>query len=172
VEEVSPALVVSDTSPIRALHHLGLLPLLPVLFSQVMVPPAVASELATPPARFVPIDVSAIGAFTIQAPGDRATVANLRQNLGAGESEAIVLALEIRADLLIDDANGREEAIRRGLHVTGLAGVLLAAKANGAIADVIPLLLRLRTGLGFLLSDRFLSEVARQCGEQYPPSTP
>jgi len=39
--------VVSDTSPIRALAHLGLLDLLQRLFDRIAIPPAVASELLT-----------------------------------------------------------------------------------------------------------------------------
>jgi hypothetical protein len=42
-------IVVSDTSPIRALSHLDLLTVLEELFSQVIVPPAVARELLEAP---------------------------------------------------------------------------------------------------------------------------
>jgi predicted nucleic acid-binding protein len=38
------ALVVSDTSPIRALDHLNLLPLLKSLFDEVVIPPAAAER--------------------------------------------------------------------------------------------------------------------------------
>ena len=51
------AVIVSDTSPIRALHHLGQVEWLDVLFGEVFVPPAVADELANPAARFSSIDV-------------------------------------------------------------------------------------------------------------------
>jgi predicted nucleic acid-binding protein len=42
------AVVVSDTSPIRCLDHLGLLEILPSLFGEVLIPPAVAEELREP----------------------------------------------------------------------------------------------------------------------------
>jgi hypothetical protein len=45
-------LVVSDTSPVRALDHLELLNPFPVLFDVVLIPPAVQEELV--PSRFVP----------------------------------------------------------------------------------------------------------------------
>jgi predicted nucleic acid-binding protein len=45
--------VVSDTSPVRALAHLRLLNILPGLFGRVLIPPAVVTELASPPAGVV-----------------------------------------------------------------------------------------------------------------------
>jgi predicted nucleic acid-binding protein len=44
------ATVISDTSPVRALAHLEHLPWLEILFQEIMIPPAVASELLNPPA--------------------------------------------------------------------------------------------------------------------------
>jgi predicted nucleic acid-binding protein len=56
-------LVVSDTSPIRALHFLAQITLLEQLFGTVIVPPAVAEELARPRAPFSAIDLSAFSNF-------------------------------------------------------------------------------------------------------------
>lgn len=44
------AVVVSDTSPIRALGHLGLIDLLRELYGEVLLPPAVDAELRNPAA--------------------------------------------------------------------------------------------------------------------------
>jgi predicted nucleic acid-binding protein len=48
----------------------------------------------------------------------------LRASLDAGEAEAIALALELSADLiLLDEKDGRSVAARAGLRVTGVLGV-------------------------------------------------
>ena len=51
---------------------------------------------------------------------------------GAGEREAITLALEVRADvLLIDERAGRKEAEGRRIKVAGTLAVLLQASLRG-----------------------------------------
>lgn len=58
--------------------------------------------------------------------------ATLATELGAGEREAISLALEVRADvLLIDERAGRVEAEARHIPVAGTLAVLLQASLRG-----------------------------------------
>jgi hypothetical protein len=90
------AIVVSDTSPIRALHFLAQIGLLEQLFGAIIVPPAVARELAQPRPPFTPINVSAFNNFEIRAPRDQQLVQTYVESIDAGEAEAIVLAIELR----------------------------------------------------------------------------
>jgi predicted nucleic acid-binding protein len=54
--------------------------------------------------------------------------------LDLGESEAIALAVEVDADvLLIDDQAGRQEAVRRGLRVAGTLSILDDAEHAGLV---------------------------------------
>ena len=89
------AVVVSDTSPIRALTHLGLLELLRDLFGQILVPPAVEAELKSPPSGLPAADVARLLFVHVQAPRDRSRVDYFLQSLDPGESEALALALEV-----------------------------------------------------------------------------
>ena len=65
------SVVVSDTSPIRALHHLGLLHLLSKLFGEVLIPPAVAAELESPASGLTKIDIERLPSIRVLAPIDR-----------------------------------------------------------------------------------------------------
>jgi predicted nucleic acid-binding protein len=162
--------VVSDTSPIRALHHLGLLALLRDFFGEVFVPPTVVAELREVPERFTPIDLAGSPWFRVRAPARADLTAALREELDAGEAEAISLAVEIGASVvLIDERAGREVVRRLNMLPMGALGVLLRAKQNGMIPMLGPLIERLRTDAEFFVSDSVVEGVLRQAGEQRGP---
>lgn len=61
-----------------------------------------------------------------------------------GERDAIVLALHLKADLvLMDEREGVQEARRLGLTVTGTLGILDRAAERGVI-ELVPAIARLR----------------------------
>lgn len=160
------AVVVSNTSPVRALAHLGLLELLPHLFGQVLIPPAVAAELRGPPAGRLTVDVGQLPFLQIQAPQYQARVGQFRQSLDPGESEALALALEVQAPaILMDEVAGRATAMQVGLQPIGVLGILLRAKQRSLVPDVKPLMDRLEAELGFFLSAAVRAEVLRLAGE-------
>jgi len=104
--------------------------------------------------------------FRIQAPRNRAAVAELQATLGPGEAEALVLAGEVHADaILIDESAGRAAALRRGLTPLGVLGILLRAKQRGLIDSLRPLMDRLQNELGFFVSPELRSAVLEQAGE-------
>jgi len=91
----------------------------------------------------------------------------LASDLDAGEAEAITLATEIPADvLLIDEKEGRSQARQAGLPVRGVLGVLLRAKRMGAIASVLAEIEALRSKAGFFVASYLEAEVLRDAGEQ------
>lgn len=98
-------IVVSDTSPITYLHQIERFALLSSLYGEVVIPPAVERELRQAAPLHDSLDWSAL---RVVEPKSSVMVASLSASLDLGESEAIIVASEIKADLLlIDEANGR-----------------------------------------------------------------
>ncbi len=83
--------IVSDTSPIRALAHLGRIDLLRSLFGMVLLPPAVDEELGHPRTGLPLVDVHELGFISVRAPKDHQRVEDLMRSLDPGESEALAL---------------------------------------------------------------------------------
>jgi uncharacterized protein len=150
-------IVVSDTSAITSLAAIGYLSLLRELYGTVIIPEIVYRELLGPPVsagaeeaqRYDWIQVRSL----TDSSANRVVVESLRNELDSGESEAIALALELEADLmLIDERLGRNVARRVGLKVTGAIGVLIKAKEQTLIEEVRPLLDALRSEAGFRIA--------------------
>ena len=160
------SIVVSDTSPIRALHFLAQTVLLQQLFGTVIVPPIVADELAHSRTPYGPIHVVRIPFIEIRAPLDQQRVLQYAAALDAGEAQAIVLAVELGATLLIDEIDGRAAAAAAGVPFIGVLGVLARAKREGLIDEVRPLLDRLRSGLRFRIAQKLYEEFLQSIGEQ------
>ena len=148
-------IVVSDTSCISNLLSIGREELLPRLFGEVLIPPAVLRELL----RFH-------DRVRCVAPAEMGKMASLSQELDLGEAEAICLALELKADrLLIDEAPGRAAALREGIPIIGLVGVLVTAKRIGLLSAISPILQQLENDAGFYLSASLKENVLLAVGE-------
>lgn len=160
------AVIVSDTSPLRALNQLQLVWALGPLYGEVVVPPAVLAELEVTPPGLSPVDLSGYAFISTQAPHDIALVTSLRKRLDPGEAEAIALGVELHADfVLIDEALGRRVAKEHQLMPVGVVGVLVQAKDFGLIPVVAPLLDRLEREIGFRLSPEVRQAGLRLAGE-------
>jgi predicted nucleic acid-binding protein len=125
------AVVVSDTTPLHYLILIGQDSILVKLYGQIIVPPAVLQELGHPSA---PPAISAWAKsppswLTIQSP---ASIPQRFDHLDFGERQALALAKEIRAELvLLDDKVARRFAEKEALKVKGTLGVVAdAAKAG------------------------------------------
>jgi uncharacterized protein len=158
--------VISDTSPLRALAHLGHMQWLQELFHQIRLPPAVASELRHPPSALAAVDITGWHFLVIQSPSNVQRVSEFRLRLDAGEAEALALAEELHADVvLMDELAGREVARQCGFTVLGTLGILLRAKQQGLCPAVAPLLDRLQGELNFFISPGLRQTILRQAGE-------
>jgi predicted nucleic acid-binding protein len=125
-------IVVSDTAPLNYLILIGRVNLLPQLFGRVVAPISVMEEMCHSAAP----EVVRAWASTppdwleVRAP----TTALGRSRLGAGEADAIALAQELDADLLlIDEQYGKRIAVECHLRVTGTLGVLESAAQKGLL---------------------------------------
>ena len=129
--------VICNTSPLQYLHQIGLLHIFPALAGRVIVPQAVVEELAQglaaglnlpdlPTCEWVvvrrPVSVSALPLIT---------------DLGPGETEVLMLALESQDSVaILDDALARRVAESQGIRVIGTLGVLLNAKRAGHVSSI------------------------------------
>lgn len=130
-------LVVSDTTPIISLMKMNQLPLLHRLFGIVHIPSTVFKELTDNPKYQEEIIVLQTSDYIqIDNVDDVEKVESIRQTgLDAGESEAIVLAKQLSADiLLIDEAKGRMVAAQHGLQIMGTIGILLQSFKSGFLS--------------------------------------
>jgi predicted nucleic acid-binding protein len=127
-------IVIADTSPLNYLIRLGQSDLLQNIYGRVLVPRAVLIELKHPEAPAeVRVWASAPPAWLEETQPQQLDT-SLSLELGAGEREAISLALEVRADLLlIDERAGRKDAEARHIAVAGKLAVLLQASKHGYI---------------------------------------
>lgn len=127
-------LVIADTSPLHYLVLIEHVAILPALFERVLFPPAVVEELQRPrtPTR-VRVWMASLPTW-LEMRRLHQPLIPLRLPLGAGEREAITLAQDLQADLvLMDDLEGRQEAEHHGLAVMGTLRVLELAAEHGLI---------------------------------------
>jgi predicted nucleic acid-binding protein len=130
-------LVIADTGPINYLILIGHIDILPALFERVILPAVVRDEMKH---RKAPTAVQ-------QWIADPPTWAEVRptikfivtpdpshQKLDPGEEDAIALAVELHADLiLIDDRDGVLAARSKGFRVAGTLGILSMAAEHGLV---------------------------------------
>lgn len=159
-------LLVSDAGPLIALAKCGQLQLLARLFDVVHVPQAVVDEvLKGGHWPETPILHQFLKQQTeIHADRENLLVQELRGDLHEGETQAIALASELSAMLLIDELQGRQVAQERGVQVVGTMGILLQAKRAGLIQRVQPSIDHIRNH-GYALSNALIAQVLRLAGE-------
>jgi len=141
-------IVIADATPLNHLILINQASILEALYGRVIVPSAVLSELqaqAAPPKVMAWIshrpDWLEVDPRVFPADPSLA-------HLDPGERDAIILAVNLGAELLLmDDLGGRQEAARRNLRITGTLTVLYLAAGRGLVEDFPATLQQLlRTG--------------------------
>ncbi len=130
-------IVVSNSSPLIALAKIGKLYILRELFKEIIIPKAVWNEVVVkgkgkPGAE----EVEKAEWIKVKEVRDKLSVEVLKGEIEIGEAEAIILAKELNADLLImDEKIPRIIAESIGLRVIGSLAILYIAKKRGLIKE-------------------------------------
>ena len=164
--------VISDSSPLINLAGIGRWGLLHEMLGDIIIPPSVWDEIVTQgnvlPGAAEVREACGQGWISRKKPENKHLVNLLCQDLHQGEAEAIVLALELNADLiLLDETDARQAAATFGLRKTGVIGILMRAKREGTIDSLRFELNTLREQMGFFIDDQLYYRALASVGE-YP----
>jgi len=130
-------LVVSDSSPLIALLNIKKFELLQKIFSTIIIPPQVMSEIEEGiNSGSEWFGYKQQGFIVVQTLEDDTRLLLLNLQLDPRESEAILLADQLKLPLLIDEKAGRKIAKDFGLQVRGLVGVLYSLRQHKEISPI------------------------------------
>jgi predicted nucleic acid-binding protein len=160
-------IVVADAGPLIASARIGRFDLLRRVFDHVIIPQAVYDEVVVKGSGRPGSDETqrALGDWVeVASVKSTAMARSLATKLGQGESEAIALAVELSADMiLLDDSKARATANFMGLRVSGTVGVLIQAHRSGLLSDLRQALDNLRAN-GFRIDDEVYRRVLSLSG--------
>jgi predicted nucleic acid-binding protein len=151
--------IVCDSSTIIALQRINHLWLLENLAEEIFIPYAVNKEIKSKK------DINLPACFKVKEAKDKLYIRQNCKYLHIGEVEAIALAKDIKADLIIlDDRKARKLAEKEGLKVAGLLALLIMAKEKGIIERVKPIIDNLKRHSFFVGKDIYV-EILKLSGE-------
>jgi len=156
--------IVCNAGPLISLSRIDRLDLLPALFGEITVPPAVHREVTRDDSLPGAKALAQADWLKVAEIEDRSGVAKLSAGLDLGEAEVLTLARELKATAAIDEKRGRRLATELGVSQTGTVGILLSAKRLGLVLLVRPLLDQLLES-GVRLSPRLYEEACRLADE-------
>lgn len=156
-------IVVSDTTAISNLVQIEKLNLLQSLYGEVIIPESVYKELQ------VLIDLNIVSKEDLRKNWikskqvkDNSEVSKLLDRLDLGESQAIIMGIELSADyLLIDEKEGRLVALEKNINIIGTLGVLIEARSKKLITSVQEEMDKLRH-IGFWISDNLYQKIVAE----------
>ena len=155
-------MIVSNASPLIVLLKINKLSILKELFEKIVVPEAVYEEItAKENERLVFDRLKWIESRSVRNV-EMATF--LKKLIDIGEAEAIVLAKELKATLLIDDAKARKYAKLLNIEVIGTLGLLKMGKKSGLVQSVRKVIDDMLTE-GYYIEDRLVRKILKDIGE-------
>ncbi len=157
-----------DSGPLIVFARSGLLDMVRQVAGTLLVPEIVAHEccrdLSKPGAHAV-IAAREAGQIEIRPASETQPQSPPLANLDAGEMAVIQLAVARNCDVLMDERLGRAVARRNGVRTIGAAGILIAAKRQGLLDEIAPIL-GMWQGWGYFLSPALLAQVLMLADEK------
>lgn len=160
--------IVADSGPLIAFARSHRLELLRQVAGSIVVPATVYAECThqkEKPGAAALIEARAAGLLDVREDSAASARLGTLPALGAGEIAALAMALKLGCPLLMDERLGRRVAALHKVPVVGSAGILLAAKDRGLIAEIAPILAPWRAW-GYFLSPLLVEDVLRRAGER------
>jgi predicted nucleic acid-binding protein len=147
-------IVISNSTALINFASIDRLDILHALFKELTVPESVWDETVVKASRYVSAKrIREAHWIKVKKVHDSNLVNLLTGKLDAGEAEAVALALEMRADVvLLDESPAREVAKKLGINFTGTVGCLIMAKRSGIIESIKPVLNRIMKDAKFWIA--------------------
>ena len=159
-------MIVSNSSPLIMAAKIDRFDLLSSVFPEGIVIPEMVYNEITSSDKPGSLEVQSADFINVKICTNQAHAYGLNKKLDAGESEAIALAHELGAKIiLMDDHVARAMAISLALKPIGIIGILILAKDLGFIDLLKPELNKLIAN-GFWLSNNLIDIVLNRVGEK------
>ena len=160
-------LVVSNSSPIMNLAIIGQLHLIQELFGEIIIPKEVWAELIIEGKGKPGInEIEKAKWIKVVKVKNDSLVKTLTKDLDVGESAAIALAIERKANLLLlDETDARNLAEFYNLTKTGVLGILMRAKKRRLIKQIKPMLEKLKIQAHFWIKPDLYDAILSEMGE-------
>jgi len=160
-------IVVSNSTVIIGLSKIRKLDLLQKIFSRIYVPDEVCGEIVERGKHKAGSkEIRQAEWIERRSVKDRTEVNLLLGSLERGEAEVLVLAKELKADLvLLDEEKARKSAIIAGFEVMGIVGLLIVANNLGLIGEIRSYIEELRKKK-FRIGEKIILDALRKVGEE------
>ena len=155
-------MIVSNASPLIVLLKINKLSILKELFGKSVVPEVVYKEITTKEPDKQIFDKK--GWIQTRNVTNIEMTTLLEKLVDRGEAEAIVLAKELKATLLIDDAKARKYAKLLNIDLIGTLGLLKIAKKNGLVQSVRKIIEKMLAE-GYYIEDKLVTKLLKDVGE-------